>query len=318
MELLIVSGFLGAGKTTLIKKMLASPPAGTRLAVIENEFGQINIDGTVLKQSGIPVREITHGCICCTLVDNFCKTLQHLKTDFDPDTVIIEPSGVARIEDILKTLTASQIPGLSLGPVITAVDAVDAPDYLDGLGAFYRNQIQNAGCIALSHLDECDAAEGRQIIRRIHLLNPEATLLTTPLPQLTPPTLWQALCGQSDASPVPPVTFSDGDLPALGLQNLTFISSHPFSESGLRQCLSQLFQMGSPLYRAKGSVPCVDGGWLFFDYIPKRLYIHPEEHLDDTGFCVIGKDLQAGRIQTLLKAAAPAPSEDASHHHHHH
>ncbi len=182
----IISGFLGAGKTTFIKKLLQEAIAGEQVVLIENEFGEIGIDGGFLKDAGIEIREMNSGCICCSLVGDFGQSLEEVLTKYHPDRVIIEPSGVGKLSDVMKAVidVASEIE-VTLNSAVTIVDAQKCKMYRKNFGEFFNNQIENAGTIVLSRTDIAPADKVEQAVEIIRELNPNAAVVTTPCEELT-------------------------------------------------------------------------------------------------------------------------------------
>ncbi len=182
----IISGFLGAGKTTFIKKLLEEAISGEQVVLIENEFGQIGIDGGFLKDAGIEIREMNSGCICCSLVGDFGKSLEEVLTKYKPDRVIIEPSGVGKLSDVMKAVrdVASTV-DVRLNSAVTVVDASKCKMYMKNFGEFFNNQIENAGTIVLSRTDVTDAQKVHKAVELIREHNQAASVVTTPCSQLT-------------------------------------------------------------------------------------------------------------------------------------
>ena len=182
----IISGFLGAGKTTFIKKLLKEAIAGEKVVLIENEFGEIGIDGGFLKDSGIEIREMNSGCICCSLVGDFGRSLNEVLTKYTPDRVIIEPSGVGKLSDVMKAVcdVAGEI-DVVLNGSVTVVDAQKCKMYMKNFGEFFNNQIESAGTIVLSRTDVADADKVAQCVEMIREKNPKAAIVTTPIDKLT-------------------------------------------------------------------------------------------------------------------------------------
>ena len=182
----IISGFLGAGKTTFIKKLLKEANAGEKVVLIENEFGEIGIDGGFLKDSGIEIREMNSGCICCSLVGDFGRSLNEVLTKYTPDRVIIEPSGVGKLSDVMKAVcdVAGEI-DVVLNGSVTVVDAQKCKMYMKNFGEFFNNQIESAGTIVLSRTDVADADKVAQCVEMIREKNPKAAIVTTPIDKLT-------------------------------------------------------------------------------------------------------------------------------------
>ena len=182
----IISGFLGAGKTTFIKKLLKEAIAGEKVVLIENEFGEIGIDGGFLKDSGIEIREMNSGCICCSLVGDFGRSLNEVLTKYTPDRVIIEPSGVGKLSDVMKAVcdVAGEI-DVVLNGSVTVVDAQKCKMYMKNFGEFFNNQSESAGTIVLSRTDVADADKVAQCVEMIREKNPKAAIVTTPIDKLT-------------------------------------------------------------------------------------------------------------------------------------
>ncbi len=181
----IISGFLGAGKTTFIKKLLEEAISGEQVVLIENEFGEIGIDGGFLKDAGIEIREMNSGCICCSLVGDFGKSLEEVLTKYKPDRIIIEPSGVGKLSDVMKAvIDVSADMEVELNSAVTIVDANKCKMYMKNFGEFFNNQIENAGTIVLSRTDIADAAKIQLDVDMIRGKNPKAVIVTTPVDRL--------------------------------------------------------------------------------------------------------------------------------------
>ena len=182
----IVSGFLGAGKTTLIKKLLAEAFQGEKLVLIENEFGEISIDGGFLKDSGVQISEMSSGCICCSLVGDFGKALKDVQAQFHPDRILIEPSGVGKLSDVIVAVqnTVADIPDMKLNSFVTVADATKVKVYMKNFGEFYNNQIESAGAIILSRTQKLTQEKLEAAAAMLREKNPDAAILTTPWDQL--------------------------------------------------------------------------------------------------------------------------------------
>ena len=174
----IFSGFLGAGKTTLIRKLIAEGYQGEKLVLIENEFGEIAIDGGFLKDAGVEINEMNSGCICCTLVGDFTKALRKVMDDFQPDRILIEPSGVGKLSDVAKAV--ERVEGAQIGAKVTLVDAGKAKMYMRNFGEFFNDQVSNADLIVMSRTDTADEAKILAAVELLKSLNSEAGLITTP------------------------------------------------------------------------------------------------------------------------------------------
>ena len=193
----IYSGFLGAGKTTLIKKMIAECYKGEKLVLIENEFGQIGIDGGFLQESGINITEMNSGCICCSLVGDFGKALTEVITQYDPDRIIIEPSGVGKLSDVIAAVNKVTEAGASIGATVAVVDAGKVKVYMKNFGEFYNNQIETAATIILSRTDDIPQAKLETAIALLREHNAQATIITTPWDQLSGLQIAEALDGKA-------------------------------------------------------------------------------------------------------------------------
>lgn len=181
----IYSGFLGAGKTTLIKKMIQEAYKGEKLVLIENEFGEIGIDGGFLKEAGIEITEMNSGCICCSLVGDFGKALNQVLEQYNPDRIIIEPSGVGKLSDVIAAVKRVLRPGVELGSAVAVADATKCRMYMKNFGEFYNNQIETAQTIFLSRIDMVSEEKLHQAVEMIRTRNDHATIVTTPWQQLT-------------------------------------------------------------------------------------------------------------------------------------
>ena len=181
----IVSGFLGAGKTTLIKKLLKEALAGTQTVLIENEFGEIGIDGGFLKDAGIEIKEMNSGCICCSLVGDFGTSLKEVLNTYHPDRILIEPSGVGKLSDVMKAVQNAGLgTEVELNSAVAVVDASKCKMYIKNFGEFFINQIEHAGTIILSRTDVASEEKVKQAVELIREHNEKATIITTPLAQL--------------------------------------------------------------------------------------------------------------------------------------
>ena len=196
----IISGFLGAGKTTLIKKLLKEALAGTRVVLIENEFGEIGIDGGFLKEAGIEITEMNSGCICCSLVGDFETSLKQVMEQYAPERILIEPSGVGKLSDVMKAIQniAEGSADMELNSAVTVVDVSKAKVYIKNFGEFFINQIENAGTIILTRTDKADQAKIETAVELIRQHNPKATIITTPLDQITGKEILDTFEGNND------------------------------------------------------------------------------------------------------------------------
>ena len=191
----VISGFLGAGKTTLIKKLLDEALQGEKIVLIENEFGEIGIDGGFLKDAGVEISEMNSGCICCSLVGDFGEALKKVMEQFHPDRILIEPSGVGKLSDVTRAVqgVAEQMPEMTLGCAVTVADASKCKVYLKNFGEFYANQIQHAGAIILSRTQKLDSGRLEAAVALLREKNGTAPIVTTPWDQLTGAQLLSAM-----------------------------------------------------------------------------------------------------------------------------
>ena len=181
----IISGFLGAGKTTLIKKLLEEAFRDEQVVLIENEFGEIGIDGGFLKEAGIEIREMNSGCICCSLVGDFGASLREVISRYHPDRILIEPSGVGKLSDVIKAVQdVQEETGLVLNSYTTVVDAKKCKMYMRNFGEFFNNQVEYAGAIIMSRTDIVDEAKALQAMELLREINKKAAIITTPIKEL--------------------------------------------------------------------------------------------------------------------------------------
>ena len=183
----IFSGFLGAGKTTLIKKLISEAYAGEKLVLIENEFGEIGIDGGFLAEAGIKINELNSGCICCSLVGDFAEALKKVHTEYNPDRILIEPSGVGKLSDVLRAVANADLPDCKINTFSAVVDANKCKMYMKNFGEFFNDQIETAACIIFSHADVASPEKLSKAVELVREHNKKATIVTTP---------WQELSGK--------------------------------------------------------------------------------------------------------------------------
>ena len=189
----IYSGFLGAGKTTLIKKMIQEGYKGQKLVLIENEFGEIGIDGGFLAEAGIQINEMNSGCICCSLVGDFGKALTQVLEQYAPDRILIEPSGVGKLSDVIRAVQNLEIEGAQLNAFTTVVDAGKCKMYMKNFGEFFNDQVANAGCIVLSHTGTASEKKIADCVAMLREHNATATIVTTDWDQLSASQLLEAM-----------------------------------------------------------------------------------------------------------------------------
>ena len=196
----IISGFLGAGKTTLIKKLLKNGLNGTRVVLIENEFGEIGIDGGFLKEAGIEIREMNSGCICCSLVGDFGTSLKEVMDKYSPERILIEPSGVGKLSDVMRAIknVTDETPDMELNSAVAVVDCTKAKVYIKNFGEFFTNQIENAGTVMLTRTDKADDKKIEEAVEMIRELNPKATIITTPMNEISGKEILDTFEGNND------------------------------------------------------------------------------------------------------------------------
>ena len=318
----IISGFLGAGKTTFIKKLLKEAIAGEKVVLIENEFGEIGIDGGFLKDSGIEIREMNSGCICCSLVGDFGRSLNEVLTKYTPDRVIIEPSGVGKLSDVMKAVcdVAGEI-DVVLNGSVTVVDAQKCKMYMKNFGEFFNNQIESAGTIVLSRTDVADADKVAQCVEMIREKNPKAAIVTTPIDKLTGEQLLaiiekptddmaeklleevkeghhhhhdddeECCCGHHHHHHADEVFTSWGKETA-----------HKYTEEELDYLLKALSETDAygTILRSKGIIQMTDGNWKQFDLVPQEYEVR-DGNADYSGrMVVIGTDLKEDELAKLF------------------
>ena len=195
----VISGFLGAGKTTLIKKLIKDALAGTRVVLIENEFGEIGIDGGFLKEAGIEIREMNSGCICCSLVGDFGTSLREVMKQYAPERILIEPSGVGKLSDVMKAVQdAAEGSDMELNSAVAVVDASKCKLYIKNFGEFFVNQVEYAGTIILTRTDKVSDAKIAECVELLREHNPKATIITTPIAELDGKQILTTIEGKSD------------------------------------------------------------------------------------------------------------------------
>ena len=189
----IVSGFLGAGKTTLINRLIHEAYQGEKLVLIENEFGEIGIDGGFLQDSGVKIAEMNSGCICCSLVGDFSKALKQVIDDYHPDRILIEPSGVGKLSDVTKAVLSAELEDAELNSAVVVVDVNKCKMYMKNFGEFFNDQISHAGCIIFSHTDKTTEHKLHESLELVRTKNESAVVVTTPSNQLQIQTLLDAM-----------------------------------------------------------------------------------------------------------------------------
>ena len=337
----IISGFLGAGKTTLIKKLLKDGFQGEQVVLIENEFGEIGIDGGFLKEAGIQIREMNSGCICCSLVGDFGTSLKEVVTKYDPDRILIEPSGVGKLSDVIKAVQGVQDEvDIKLNSYTTVVDAKKCKMYMKNFGEFFDNQIQYAGAIIMSRTDIASEKKVQESLELLRSLNKDAAIITTPIENLDgkklvevmehPVSLEQEMleeehehhhhhdgecgCGH-DHEEHEHHHHHDGEW-GCGHDHHHHHADEVFTSWGretikkyTREGLEKILEALSEsdkygiILRAKGMLPAEDGTWIYFDMVPEETEIR-EGAPEYTGrLCVIGSKLDEHALEELFGIA---------------
>ncbi len=325
----IISGFLGAGKTTLIKKLISEAFQGEKLVIIENEFGEIGIDGGFLKESGIQITEMNSGCICCSLVGDFSEALKEVLAKYSPDRVIIEPSGVGKLSDVIKAVknTGSSV---EINSTAVVVDASKCKMYMKNYGEFYNNQIEYAGTIILSRTKKISDEKLDTCLKMIHEKNSEASIITTPWDDIDGKKILEAMekvnslekelleehhhhedgeechhhhedgeecCHHHHEDGHHHHHHADEIFTSWGVE-----TAYKFTEEELKDIVNKLStdsKYGEVL-RAKGIVAPAEGEWFHFDLVPEETELR-RGAADFTGrVCVIGSKLNGEAIKELF------------------
>ena len=336
----IYSGFLGAGKTTLIKKLIAEAYAGQNIVLIENEFGEIGIDGGFLQDSGINITEMNSGCICCSLVGDFGKALNEVIDRYHPDRVIIEPSGVGKLSDVIAAAQKVTNDDVQLGYTVAVADAGKVKVYTRNFGEFYNNQIETASVIFLSRTDSVPEAKLDAAVALIREHNTEATIVTTPWAELTGEQMINAMEGKATlAMELARMEHEhhhhhdhhhheddecccheehehhhhhheDGECCC---HDHDHHADEVFSSWGVETSkkfdrntvVNALHELDTGKYgmvlRAKGIIPANDGTWIHFDMVPEEIDIRTGRADINGKICVIGSKLDEAGIAGLFE-----------------
>lgn len=308
MKIDIISGFLGAGKTTLIKKLIKEELKKEKIAIIENEYGEVGIDGNLLKEEQIEVKEITSGCICCSIKGDFEESILSIVNQYKPERIIIEPSGVAKFSEVLDGIKSAGIPGARINMKIAVVDAQNVEMYVRNFGEFYKNQILSANTIILSRTQYLNHTSLDNICNTLKSINKNCELITTPWEQLTGKRILE-VCEQRVEKLItttilkkPTLVSRTGSSAIEVFDNWAIETSRSFNKNEIRNILYKLEndkKLGEIL-RVKGIVNSTNGKWIKFDFVPNDTQI--TDYMSDyTGrICVIGKDLNKECIKELF------------------
>ena len=319
----IFSGFLGAGKTTLIKKLLKEELNKEKVVLIENEFGEIGIDGGFMKEAGIEIREMNSGCICCSLVGDFGASLKEVLDKYVPERILIEPSGVGKLSDVVKAVVGIGTEAdVILNSSVVVVDAMKCKMYIKNFGEFFLNQIENAATIVLSRTDKLSEQKLNECVALIREHNSSAKIITTPWDQLDSNVIIEAMEGGSKSLKEELLEElehehhhdddDDDDDDECECGHHHHHADEVFTSWGketpksyTREKLEGILKaLDSGEYgmilRAKGMVPAGDGTWLYFDYVPEETNIRSGK-ADYTGkLCVIGSKIDEGKLEQLF------------------
>ena len=312
----IISGFLGAGKTTLIKKLINEAYYDEKIVLIENEFGEIGIDGTFLQDSGVTINEMNSGCICCSLVGDFETSLKEVLETYHPDRIIIEPSGVGKLSDVIKAVQDVHSHDIELDHFITVVDAKKCRMYIKNFGEFYNNQVEYASLIVLSRSQDLTEFQLNECLELLKNINNQTPIITTPWDKLDGQDILNAglvdlqheiledehdheCCGHHE---------HDHDHECCGghhhhhadevFQSIGFDTAKKYSKEELSDILNKL--SNENVLRAKGFVDSDDTDWWYFDLVPEEFEIRLGKPMYTGKICVIGKDIDENKMKELF------------------
>ncbi|WP_409969216.1 GTP-binding protein [Bengtsoniella intestinalis] len=307
----IISGFLGAGKTTLMRKLLAESFSQEKVVIIENEFGEVNIDSQLLQGDGIAVREISAGCICCSLAIAFSEALETILQTYNPDRILIEPTGVAKISAVLKAIAGAKVDCLEVQGCATVVCGETCMDYIEGYGEFFEDQIAKAAVVLVNQMETLTPTECQTVVETVRKLNPEAPIITAP---------WADVPSQQIVTAMEtPAPVADLDV-RLGVpkqwrksaymrygrdrspfSNWTQETAVQFKQESLAHILTQLSTGAyGKILRAKGIVQS-PSGWLHFDYTPAVQNVEQGQPAVIGMVCVIGERLDREKLKRLFE-----------------
>ena len=332
----IFSGFLGAGKTTLIKKLIKEAYKDEKLVLIENEFGEIGIDGGFMQEAGVNVNEMNSGCICCSLVGDFAEALKKVFEEYSPDRILIEPSGVGKLSDVIKAVNDAHLHDLELNSFCAVVDAKKCKMYMKNFGEFFNNQIENASCIILSHTDTSSTEKLEECISLIRQHNTESQIITTDWNKIEGNAILSAMENSHTLeSELNDMKNSEGICHHCGHHHHTVDECHhehhhdehcechhehhhhhaddvftswgketvrKYSNAELYNMLSKLDDesLYGTILRAKGIVESDDGSWVHFDYIPGEIDIRSGTASTIGRICVIGSNINEEKLAELF------------------
>ena len=322
----IFSGFLGAGKTTLIKKLIKEAYAGEKLVLVENEFGEIGVDGAFMKEAGITVNELNSGCICCSLVGDFSVALKKVITEYAPDRILIDPSGVGKLSEVITAVQSVEGEDILLNTFTTVVDATKPKMYMKNFGEFFNNQVEHANCIVFSHTGKASEKKLTEALTLVREKNPTATVIVTP---------WEELDGKEILAAMEHKDTLEKMLEQLKEEHEHHHHEHhhehdeecdcgchghhhhhadevftswgvetakKFILEELQACLEELCDEGKygVVLRAKGVVCAEDGGFFHFDYVPGEEDLRRGGAVAVGMLCVIGAGIKEEELKALF------------------
>ena len=334
----IISGFLGAGKTTFIKKLIEEIYKGQKVVLIENEFGEIGIDGGFLKDAGVQINEMNSGCICCSLVGDFGKALKQVSHDYAPDMIIIDPSGVGKLSDVIAAVeNVREEADLELENFITVADATKCKLYMKNFGEFYNNQIESATTVVLSRTQNVDEAKLETAVNLIKEHNDKASIITTPWDELTGEQIISALKHTSlvddmlkDMDICPECGHHHEDVEECchhdhehhdhdhdgecchhehGHHHADDVfnswgteTPHKYDREEIEAILKRLVETEEfgVILRAKGMVPDKNGSWIYFDAVPGEYELRDGQPEYTGKLCVIGTNVEPEKMEELF------------------
>lgn len=307
----IVSGFLGAGKTTLIKKFIKEALYKEKIVIIENEFGEIGIDGSILKQYNLDVKEINAGCICCSIQGDFKKALIEIIDRYKPERIVIEPSGVAKLSEVIEVVKAKELTNmLKLNMVITVVDVLKYRAYINNFLEFYKDQVISAKTIVLSRTQNLDNKKITDIYEEIRKLNSRGNVITTPWSSIGSDKIIEIGEGKDEGIVNKKINILKGSLAFKSMahrtsevfENWSVETPKKFTKEALIDILYKLKNEKSfgVVLRAKGIVQLKDDNWVQFDYVPDEMGLQTIEADYSGRLCVIGSRLNRDNIKNLF------------------
>lgn len=333
-KITIFSGFLGAGKTTLIKKLITEAFQDEQVVLIENEFGEIDVDSLFYQETGVQITSMSSGCICCSLVGDFSKALVQVLNDYHPDRILIEPSGVGKLSDVIRAVQSIDADDIELDGFATVVDVTKCKMYQKNFGEFFNNQITYASCLILSHTTGVSQAKMDECVKILRTCNAKAPIVTTE---------WDQLTGAQIMEDIQQHNTLDDELQALLEEakehdhehhhdedededeehehehhhhhhdghdadevftswGIEFTRSYTEEElSASLHALEDADKYGF-IIRAKGAAPSKDGGWLYFNYVPGEPGIYRGDPCTTGRLCVIGSNIHEDALSELFQA----------------